>query len=145
MSTPTPNPGATSGDLTRVLVGLVAMFCTVVAAVVLVTLFSPAGTDTGPIITGLIGTMTTVVPVLLVLAKVRGVEQAQAATQERVQAADEKLDFLTNGGMDSKIRAALPEVLAPSVLRDDPETRAQLDADRAHREAGPTTSRKDQA
>lgn len=134
MSTATARDAGSNTN--AILASMVAMFCTVIVAIVLVVIFAPSGTDVGGIITGLIGTMTTAVPVLLTLAKIRGLEQ-------RVEGADAKLDYLANGGTDAKNRAALADVLPEQLLRPEYITE-QLEADRAHREAGPTThTRKD--
>lgn len=109
---------------------IVAMFCTVVVSIVVLVVFAPRGTDVGPIVTALLGSFATLVPAVLTLMQVRNVKQRQ-------EDADAKLDFLTNGGLDAKARAAIADVVKPSVLKDDDETAALLAADRAHRAAGP--------
>jgi hypothetical protein len=116
---------------TTVIVVVVAvMFCFVVAAVVGLTIFAREGTDVGPTVTALLGALATAIPILVTLVKV----QEQGAKQNELS---EKVDYLANGGTDAKNRAALADVLKPELLKDDPETQAQLEADRAHREAGP--------
>lgn len=117
---------------TVVVVAVVAlMFCVVVVAVVGLTIFAREGTDVGPTVTALLGALATAIPILVTLVKV----QEQGAKQEELS---EKVDYLANGGTDAKNRAALADVLKPELLKDDPETQAQLEADRAHREAGPS-------
>ena len=115
---------------TVIVVVVAVMFCFVVAAVVGLVVFAPDGTDVGPTVTALLGSLATVIPIVVTLVKV----QSMDAKQEKL---DRKVEYLANGGTDAKNRAALADVLRPELLKDDPETKAQLEADRAHREAGP--------
>lgn len=121
----------TGASITVIIVSAVVMFCFVVAAVTGLAIFAPEGSDVGAITTALLGSLATVIPILVTLAKVQGMETRQSAT-------DEKVNYLANGGMDSKIRAGVADVLPRSMLKDDVDD--LLAADRAHREAGPEGS-----
>lgn len=57
------------------------------------------------------------------------------ATKDRMEAVDEKVDYLANGGTDAKVRAGIADVVKDEFLKDDAED--QLQADRAHRDASP--------
>lgn len=103
--------------------GIVACFITVVIACTLVTLFSAA--DVATFVAPLLGFTGTTLALLAAMAKVNDV--------------DRKVDYLANGGTDAKIRAGIADVVRPELLKD--EAAPQLEADRAHREAGPAGSR----
>lgn len=125
----TTNTSYSSGPSIPTILG--GMFCVLVVAIVVLVIFAPTGTDVGAIVTALLGAFAALVPSLITLVKIRTVEQRQEDDAA-------KLDYLTNGGMDAKNRAAIADVLPEEFIR--PEYREeQLDADRAHREAGPAT------
>lgn len=106
---------------TVIVVGVVAMFCVVVVAIVALAIFSPKDTDVANLVTILLGSLGSTVAVLATLAKVADV--------------DSKVNYLTNGGMDSKVRAGVADVVRDDLL--DPAVADQLEADRANRAAGP--------
>lgn len=101
-------------------VGIVACFVVVVCACTAAFIFAPAGKDVGLFLTGVLGFATTTVATLVTLNK--------------VQTVDQKVDYLTNGGMDSKVRAGVADVLKPELL--DPDAEPLIAADRVHRATG---------
>ncbi|HSX67220.1 hypothetical protein [Nocardioides sp.] len=103
---------------TAIIVGVVAMFCTTMFGVVVVAVFAPseqAANTIGLILTAL---STTVVGVLA-LAKIGSVEKT--------------VDELSNGLMDSKLRAGIADVLPDHLV--DPKARPQLEQDRIRRDS----------
>lgn len=93
----------------------------VVLSVVLLVVFAPKDTDVVGVLTILLGFLTTTIATLVTLG--------------RVQAVDQKVEYLANGGTDAKIRAGIADVVRPELLKPDADE--QLEADRAHRAAGP--------
>lgn len=118
MTTPSRPSGAPSGTVLAVVVGVV--FCFTVAAVVGLVVAAPEGSAVETTITILLGSLASTVAALVALLKVDNVHD----TVGKVAADTESL---TNGLMDSKIRAAVAEVLAPGMV--DPAARELLDAD----------------
>lgn len=101
--------------------GIVACFVTVVIACTIALIFAPDGDTIATFLTMILGFATSTVAALVTLVK--------------VQAVDQKVDYLTNGGMDSKVRAGVAEVLKPELI--DPDAQGLLIADRVTRDAGP--------
>lgn len=113
-----PNRRASTTVLIR---GIVACFVTVVTACTIAIIFAPDGDAVAMFLTMVLGFATSTVAALVTLAK--------------VQAVDEKVDYLANGGMDSKVRAGVADVLKPELV--DPDVERLLAVDRATRAAGP--------
>lgn len=93
-----------------------AMFCFTMLSVVLVAVLVPDRAE--GLITLMIGAMATTVPAVIGLSKITGVER--------------QVTDLTNGLMDSKIRAGVADVL-PDHLVDD-TARPLIERDRARRQ-----------
>ncbi|MDQ6524332.1 hypothetical protein RB608_12005 [Nocardioides sp. LHD-245] len=108
-----------------VIAGIVACFVTV--AICSTVLFAVDAQSAGDFLTPLLGFAGTTFALVAGLATVA---RKQAET-------DEKVTFLANGGMDSKVRAAVADLLPDHLIKQDPETQAQLEVDRDIRDAGP--------
>lgn len=111
MSSPSSKP-TVSG--TALVVGVAAVFCFTVAAVVAVTIAIPDGGNAGSLVALLLGSMAPTIAAIVGIARINGVE--------------DKVDELGNGVMEAKIRTALADVLAPDHI--DPAARAQVANDR---------------
>lgn len=103
--------------------GVLGVFVTVLVACTVVFIFAPSGSDVGTFLTMVLGFATSTTATLLTLTK--------------VQKVDQKVDYLANGGMDSKVRAGVADVLRPELV--DPDVERLLEADREHRASGPST------
>jgi hypothetical protein len=117
-------PHRKSSPNTTLIVGIVACFVTVVTACTVAFIFTPEGDAVATFLTMVLGFATSTVAALVTLTK--------------VQAVDQKVDYLANGGMDSKVRAGVAEVLKDEFV--DPDAKSLIEADRAHRAAGPGAS-----
>lgn len=109
-------------ETTVVVICVTVLVSVVVAAVALVYVFAPAGTDTPGLAAILVGTLAPTIAALATMLKVGNVSSQVAD----VAADTEKL---ANGLGDAKIRTAVADVLADDLV--DPEAREQLAADRA--------------
>lgn len=101
-----------------VVAGIVVTVVATLLCSTAVLLFAPTGTDVAP----LIGTLAPTVAALGALAQVQRM-------QGKVDRVDQRTEELSNGLMDSKIRAGVADVI-PDHLLDDTYTRQQLAADR---------------
>lgn len=110
---------------TPVIIAAAACFVSLVAGVVVLVIFAPEGADVGDILAQLFTGLASL-----------GAVVASVMTRTKVEAVSKSVDYLANGGMDSKTRAGMADIIKPEFLRDD--AAAQLDADRANRAAGPT-------
>lgn len=102
---------------TAIIIGVVAMFCTTMLGVVLLAVFAPSDQAASTIGLVLASLSSTVVGVLA-LAKIGSVERT--------------VDDLSNGRMDSKIRAGVADVLPDHLI--DRNARPQLEQDRKRRD-----------
>lgn len=105
---------------TVLIAGIVACFVTVVLACTIVVLFTDKD-GVAAFVTPILGFTGTTLALLAAMAKVGDV--------------DRKVEYLANGGTDAKIRAGIADVVKEDFLKDD--AAEQLEADRAHRAAGP--------
>jgi hypothetical protein len=114
-----------NGTSTSVVVVIAAalMFSVTIAGAVLIALFGPE--DSGVLIAQFFGSLAIGLPAVLGVAKAYEVSRKQ----EEIGAG---VDKLRNGEMDSKLRAAVAEILAPHLI--DPEALPQLEEDRAVRD-----------
>lgn len=101
-------------------------FVSLVAGIVVLVVFAPEGADSGAILAQLFTGLASL-----------GAVVAALTTRTKVSDVSRSVDYLANGGMDSKTRAGIADVIKPEFLRDD--AAEQLDADRAHRAAGPAS------
>lgn len=109
---------------TAVVYAAAAMFCTTLLCATVVSVF--VETDTGVLVAQLLGALAIGLPAVIGVAKMYEV----ASKQDR---AVEGVDKLRNGEMDSKLRAAVAEILQPHLI--DPAAKPQLEIDRAVRDA----------
>lgn len=114
-------------------IGIAGCFVAVVTACTAIYIANPAGENITSVLTILLGSLGSTIAVLATLAKVGDVDK-------RVGDVDRKVDFLANGGTDAKIRAGIADVVKDEFLKDEEGTAEQLEADRAHRAAGPPTA-----
>ena len=109
----------------------VVLVLAAVAGIVLLHIIRP-GEDHGSVTTLLLGLTSTTVVALLALLKsmdnARELERNSANTEDTARTVSE----LANGAMDSKIRLAVAEVLAPHLV--DPGVRPQLEVDEHKRD-----------
>lgn len=116
-----PNHRTTSSNSSGIVVIVACvMFCFVVSAVVVIAIAVPEGGNPGSLIALLLGAFASTIPALATLAKVGGVEK--------------RVEDLSNGLMDSKVRAGVADVVADHLI--DPTVHARLVDDRARRDAG---------
>lgn len=109
---------------TALIAGVVACFVAVVTACTLVFIFAPDGADVGIFLSSILGFAGSTVAALVTLAQVQKVGRS--------------VDYLANGGMDSKVRAGVADVLRPELV--DPEVEQLLQHDRHNRATGSSTS-----
>lgn len=105
---------------TTLIAGVVACFVIVVIACTIAFIFAPDGDAFVVYLTMLLSFATSTVAALITLTQ--------------VQKVDQKVDYLANGGMDSKVRAGVADVLRPELV--DPDAEHLLQVDRANRSAG---------
>lgn len=123
MSTPTPTTARVSATAALVVVAIV--FCVTVLSVLLAFLFAPEGRDLQLVIGPLLGTLAPTIAAVALLVQVRGVQADVAQVREDTHA-------LTNGLLDSKVRAGVADVIRDEHL--DPEAEALIAEDRSVRE-----------
>lgn len=112
---------------TAALVVVAVVFCVTVLSVLLAFLFAPAERDLTLVIGPLLGTLAPTIAAVALLVQVRGV-------QADVQQVRQDTHALTNGLLDSKVRAGVADVIRDEHL--DPEAVALIDEDRAVRDRG---------
>lgn len=126
MSTPTtPSGSGQRVSATAALVVVAIVFVVTVLSVLLAFLFAPAERDLTLVIGPLLGTLAPTIAAVALLVQVRGV-------QADVQQVRQDTHALTNGLLDSKIRAGVAETVrdelvdpaAADLLRTDRQTRA---------------------
>lgn len=124
MTTPTARVGTTAA-----LVVVAVVFCVTVLSVLLAFLFAPEGRDLTLVVGPLLGTLAPTIAAVALLVQVRGV-------QADVQQVREDTHALTNGLLDSKVRAGVADVIRDEHL--DPEAVALISEDRAVRDRAHT-------
>lgn len=118
MNLPTParnGQSSVSGTVLAVVIAVVV--CFTISAVVAIAIAVPEGANQGSLIALLLGSLAPTLATLVNLAKT-----ASVANQ---------VNELSNGLMDSKIRAGVADVIEPEHLNDDAAD--LIDADRARR------------
>lgn len=111
-------------NLTAVIYAAALCFCFGITGIVVLVIFAPEGTDIAAVLS----------QIFTGLAALGGAAVA-LLTRNKVETMDKKVEYLANGGTDSKNRAAIADVLKPEFIRDDAAD--LLDADRIHRTNGP--------
>jgi hypothetical protein len=118
----TPKSAAISG--TVLLVCITTMMCFVVGIAALVWIFAPGGNDPTVLVSTLVGTLAPTIAVMAALAKIGNVS-------EQVADVAEDANKMANGLGDSKIRAAVADVLPDHLI--DPASRQLVESDRLRR------------
>lgn len=106
---------------TALIWAIAAMFIAVVGAVCVIAVAVPDSQNPAGLIGLLLGAFATLVVNIGVLFQLSQVKR--------------NVDYLANGGTDSKVRAAIADVVDDQFLRDDAEP--QLTEDRLHRDHAP--------
>ncbi len=86
----------------------------------------------GDFVTPLFTALGTTVALIAGLAQLG---RKQADTERKVDEALAGVNYLSNGGMDAKVRAGVADVLPDHLI--DPEAKPQIEQDRVRRAAGP--------
>ena len=120
MQTTQPRLGTTAA-----LVVVAVVFVVTVVSVLLAFLFAPADRDLTLVIGPLLGTLAPTIAAVALLVQVRGVQADVSQVRQDTHA-------LTNGLLDSKVRAGVADVIRDEHL--DPEAVALIDEDRAVRD-----------
>lgn len=118
------NPTAARSDTVVLLICVTVLVSIVVAVAALVWVFSPPGVDPTPVVATLVATLPPTIAGMAAVVKVGGVSSQVADVQEDT-------NRLANGLGDSKIRAAVADVLPDHLV--DPAVKPQLEADRLRR------------
>lgn len=131
MTTPLPTPPGSGQRVsaTAALVVVAIVFVVTVLSVLLAFLFAPAERDLTLVIGPLLGTLAPTIAAVALLVQVRGV-------QADVQQVRQDTHALTNGLLDSKIRAGFADVAHPAFVR--PDAHEQIQQDRVTRAANHT-------
>lgn len=116
---------------TAALIVVAVVFCTTMLAVLLSFLFAPPGSDATVVIGPLLGTLAPTIAAVALLVQVNTVKQAQAEQSVKVEKIAKDTHDLTNGLLDSKLRAGIADVAHPSFIR--PDAHEQIAEDRAAR------------
>lgn len=118
MSTPLPSQRVSP---TAALVVVAVVFVVTVLSVLAAFLFAPEGRDLTLVIGPLLGTLAPTIAAVALLVQVRGVQADVSQVRQDTHA-------LTNGLLDSKIRAGVAETVRPDLV--DPEIAATIERDR---------------
>lgn len=116
MSSTTPQP---SGNV--LVIAIAAMFVCVIVSATLLVMAVEDGARVESMVVIMLSALTTTIAALATLAQVNAVRK--------------QVDFLANGGTDSKVRAAVADVLRHDLIRED--AAEQLAVDRVVRERVP--------
>lgn len=111
---------------TTALVVVAVVFVVTVLSVLAAFLFAPEGRDLTLVVGPLLGTLAPTIAAVALLVQVRGV-------QADVQQVRADTHALTNGLLDSKVRAGVSEVIHPDLLH--PDVAETIVSDKAVREA----------
>lgn len=122
---PNSTPPVARVSTTAALVVVAVVFCVTVLSVLLAFLFAPADRDLTLVVGPLLGTLAPTIAAVALLVQVRGV-------QADVQQVRQDTHALTNGLLDSKVRAGVADVVRDEHL--DPDAAEQIAEDRAVRD-----------
>lgn len=117
-----PSSSAISGTVLLVCISAVA--CFTIAAATCAWLFAPDGRDPTILVSTIVGTLAPTLAILAALAKLGNVS-------EQVADVAQDAELMKNGLGDSKIRAAVADVLPDHLI--DPASRQLVEADRLRR------------
>jgi uncharacterized protein YggE len=121
-----------SGGNTSAIVAVCVVFCFTLTAVVVVFAVNPDGESTLTLVGALLGTIAPTIAALAVLVQVKGVQATQADQGAQIDKVASDTHALTNGLLDSKVRAGVSEVLRPDLIH--PDARDTIQRDKAVRE-----------
>lgn len=122
----TPHATRSGGPLstTTLMVCITTLVCFVVGVAALVWVFSPEGNDPTVLVATIVGTLAPTIASLAALVRM-------GAVSEQVADVAEDTNKLANGLGDSKIRAAVADVLPDHMI--DPASRQLVERDRMRR------------
>lgn len=120
-----------SKSTTAALVIVAVVFTVTMLSVVLSFLFAPAGSNSADVIGPLLGTLAPTIGAIALLVQMRDVKASQQATEAKVDKVAQDTHELTNGLLDSKVRAGFADV-APHLVH--PSAADLIDEDRATRD-----------
>lgn len=124
-------------------VAVCVVFCFTLTAVVVVFALAPEGANTTALVGSLLGTIAPTLAAVAVLVQVKGVQVAQAEQGAQISRVASDTHALTNGLLDSKVRAGVSEVIRPDLLHPDAAeqiTRDKVIRDEQHDDDGEATS-----
>lgn len=101
------------------LVAVTIVFCFTLTAVVAVFALAPEGSNTIALVGSLLGTLAPTIAAVAVLVQVKGVQVAQAEQGAQINRVASDTHALTNGLLDSKVRAGVSEVIRPDLIHPD--------------------------
>lgn len=104
---------------TAAIVAVCIVFCFTLAAAVAVFAIAPNGESTVVLVGSLLGTLAPTLAAVAVLVQVRGVQSVQAEQGEAISRVASDTYALTNGLLDSKVRAGVSEVIRPDLLHPE--------------------------
>lgn len=123
------SPNAPQKSSTNVaLVAVCVVFCFTLACVVAVFALAPDGANTIALVGSLLGTLAPTIAAVAVLVQIKGVAVTQAEQGERIERVASDTYALTNGLLDSKVRAGVADVIRDDLL--DPNAPATVAEDK---------------
>lgn len=121
-----------SSTNTAALIVVAVMFVVTVMAVLLAFLLAPADRDLTIVIGPLLGLLAPTIASIALLAQVSTVKNVQEQQGAKLDKVAKDTHDLTNGLLDSKVRAGVADVIRPQHV--DPDVLEQLERDYAARE-----------
>jgi len=121
MSTPLGPSSSQRVSATAALVVVAIVFVVTVLSVLAAFLFAPEGRDLTLVIGPLLGTLAPTIAAVALLVQVRGVQADVSQVRQDTHA-------LTNGLLDSKVRAAVSETVRDDLI--DPSAHAMIERDK---------------
>lgn len=125
-------PNNSGSPSTAAIVAVCVVFCATLGAAVAVFALSPDGEQTVGLVGSLLATLAPTLAAVAVLVQVKGVQSTQAEQGERIERVASDTYALTNGLLDSKVRAGVAEVIRDDLL--DPEHAATIVEDKRIRD-----------
>lgn len=113
------------------LVVVAIIFVVTVQAVLLAFLFAPEGRDLTLVIGPLLALIPSTIAAIALLQQMGSVKSVQAEQSAKLDKVAKDTHDLTNGLLDSKVRAGVADVIRPQHI--DPEAQQLLELDRAAR------------
>lgn len=126
MTDSTPRKGSTMNRTTTLITGVVVIFIATLGTIVALAFAVEDGARMESLVGLILPATGTLLVTLLALDKV-------AKVDEKIDRVGQQTTDLTNGLLDAKVRAAVADVLAPSMV--DPAAEQLLTSDRLRRDA----------